>query len=476
MMKSLLTALALSVALAASARAADPLTFGRFGEVKVIAPPGDPASVALLLSGKDGWDAAADATATALTAKGALVLGVDWKAYKAELDRDGAGCVYPAADLQGLAQYGEKTLGLKRYFQPILVGIGEGASAVYPAFAQGPEDTFKGALAAGFCPTLKTAKPMCKGHSADLHAKAGSGGFSYAPASSGLDNFVALNGVDGQTCAAADVAAFVSGIPGAKVIAADPAKPLPDQIAAAYGDLTATQTAFEQAQKSEDGAPAAPGPTPETPAHVDISALSDLPLTVVPSEGTPKSYAIFLTGDGGWAGIDQSISASLAAKGIEIVGFNTLDYYWEAKSAYQTAADINRVLDAIRASDANAKVMLVGYSFGAEVAPVFYPQLADTSKAMISRMVLLVPGTLAVFEFSSSYWLGDEPSEGDNVADAVKADANVPVLCIYSSDDDGACPALAASPPSSVTLKELGEGHHFGGDYDALAAIILGEG
>ncbi len=467
-MKRLAVAAALGFALTAAAAAADPISFGRFGKVKVIAPSGDPQSVALLLSDAGGWNAEAEAVAAALSAKGALVLGIDWKAYKGELDRDGAGCVYPAADLQGLAQYGEKTLGLKRYYQPILVGIGEGAAAAYPAFAQGPEDTFKGALAAGFCPVLKTVKPMCKGHSDDLHGKATPSGFAYPPAAAGLDNFVALNGIAGQGCAAGDVAAFIAASPGAKAVAANAGTPLADQIAAAYVDLAATQTAFEQAQKSGDGAPAA------VPAHVDISGLDDLPLTVVPSEGTPQSYAIFLTGDGGWAGIDQSISASLAAKGIEVVGFNTLDYYWEAKSAYQTAADINRVLDAIRASDAGAKVMIVGYSFGAEVSPVFYPQLADASKAMISRMVLLVPGTLAVFEFSSSYWLGDEPSDGDNVADAVRQDSGVPVLCIYSADDDGACPALAAAPPKNVTAKMLGEGHHFGGDYDALAAIILG--
>lgn len=469
--------LALAAALAAltPAFAADPqLKFGRFGTVQVIAPAGDPASVAILLSGAKGWDGDAAATATALAGKGALVLGVDWKAYKAELDRDGAGCIYPAADLQGLAQYGEKTLGLKRYFQPILVGIGEGAAAAYPAFAQGPADTFKGALAAGFCPTLKTVKPMCKGHSADLHGVASPDGFTYSPAVSGLANFVALNGVAGQACATDKVAAFIAAAPGTKAIAIDAAAPLPDAIAAAYGDIAATSTAFEQAQKSGDGGPAL-SPAAPTPGHVDISALGDLPLTVVPTSDAPLSYAIFLTGDGGWAGIDQTISAALADKGVEVVGFNTLDYFWDAKTPLQTAADLNRVFDAIRASDPAARVMIVGYSFGAEVAPVFYPQLADSSKAMISKMALLVPGTLAVFEFSSSYWLGDEPSEGDDVAAAVRADSNVPFLCIYSSDDDGACPALAADPPANVKTKVLGEGHHFGGDYGALAAMILGE-
>ncbi|BCW86893.1 hypothetical protein sos41_00150 [Alphaproteobacteria bacterium SO-S41] len=470
MMRFAAAASALALFLLPAAQAADPLKFGRFDAVEVVSPTGDPTSVAIMLSDKAGWDKAAADAAAALAAKGALVLGVDWKAYKAALDGDGGSCVYPASDLQGLAQYAEKTLGLKRYLQPILVGVGESASAVYPAFAQGPKDTFKGALGVGFCPVLKTVRPLCKGHSDDLHSTAGKAGFSYAPATSGLDNFVALNGVTGQSCAAGDVDAFIAKIPGAKVIEADQT-PLTDQLASAYAALTATTTAFEQAQGSTDNTPSAP---PPAPTHVDISGLDDLPLTVVPSADTPTSYAIFLTGDGGWAGIDQSISETLAAKGVEVVGFNTLDYFWEAKTHLQTAADVNRVFDAIRASDPNAKVMVIGFSFGAEVAPVFYPDLADASKAMISRMVLLVPGTLAVFEFSSSYWLGDEPSEGDDVAAAVKADSNVPVLCIYSSDDDGACPAMAGAPPSNVTLKVLGEGHHFGGDYDTLAGIILG--
>lgn len=462
--------LAGALALTGAASADDGLAFGRFGAVTVTPPSGDPASVAILLSGAAGWDKAAGDTAAALAAKGALVIGVDWKHFKAELDRDGAGCIYPASDLQGLAQYGEKTLGLKRFYQPILVGLGEGAAAVYPAFAQGPVDTFKGGLAAGFCPTLKTVKPMCKGHSPDLGSRGGKDGFTYAPASSGLDNFIAMTGLPGGACQA-DIAAFIAASPGAKLIAAGGATPLSDQIAAAYGEIAAAETAFEQAQSSDGGT--ASSDAAATPAHVDISALDDLPLTVVPAEGTPSSYAIFLTGDGGWAGIDQSISAALAAKGIEVIGFNTLDYFWDAKTPYQTAADLNRVFAAIHASDSTADVLMIGYSFGAEVAPVFYPQLADSSKAMLKRLVLLVPGTLAVWEFSSSYWLGDEPDSGDDVAAAIRADSALPVLCVYSADDDGACPSLAAAPPANVTLKVLGEGHHFGGDYDTLAGLIL---
>jgi type IV secretory pathway VirJ component len=462
------------ILLATSAFAGEPaqtLKFGRFGEVPVYAPPDDPVSAAILISSEAGWGIDEGALAEALTKAGAIVFGVDWKRFSKTLEHDSAPCSYPAADLSALGQYGQKLMGIKHFLLPILIGLDGGGAAVYPAFAQSPSDTFKGALGAGFCPTVKLDRPFCKGSQANLKGVPENGSITYPPIPAGLPNFVALNGYPGQACGANVVSAMIAATPQAREILLEPAGDRTAQIITAYRSIAGTETAFEKAQSSKFGTEPA-SVAPPAPGHVDISGLSDLPLTVVSARGNPKSFAIFLTGDGGWAGIDQGISATLAARGVEIVGFNTLDYFWNEKTPGQTAADLSRVLDAIRTAAPGASVQIIGYSYGAEIAPVVYPRLTDRSKAMIARMTLMVPGKLAVFAFSTSYWLGTKPSTGEDVEKAIRSERDNRVLCVYSEDDDGACPALKKDTPANVTLKVLGSGHHFGGNYDELAAII----
>jgi len=53
----------------------------------------------------------------------------------------------------------------------------------------------------------------------------------------------------------------------------------------------------------------------------------------------------------------------------------------------------------------------------------------------------------------------------------VAALKGVPVLCIYGEGEtDSICPEL---PHGTVTREQIGEGHHFGGEYSRLADRIL---
>ena len=57
--------------------------------------------------------------------------------------------------------------------------------------------------------------------------------------------------------------------------------------------------------------------------------LSDLPVIEIAAQpgavptanAPPDSFAIIMSGDGGWAGLDQDVAAALSAKGIPVVGW-----------------------------------------------------------------------------------------------------------------------------------------------------------
>src|SRR6266852_3510434 len=53
----------------------------------------------------------------------------------------------------------------------------------------------------------------------------------------------------------------------------------------------------------------------------------DLPLVEVPSTGSGDSYAVLITGDGGWRHIDVEIAKRIAAAGTPVVGFSSPAYF-----------------------------------------------------------------------------------------------------------------------------------------------------
>src|SRR4029453_14870809 len=85
-----------------------------------------------------------------------------------------------------------------------------------------------------------------------------------------------------------------------------------------------------------------------SPAEDHAPAAADggaLPLVEVPASGTPQdTLAVILSGDGGWASIDRDIGEQLAARGIGVVGLNSLRYFWTPRTPDGAGADLARIL------------------------------------------------------------------------------------------------------------------------------------
>jgi type IV secretory pathway VirJ component len=448
-----LGACCLLVGSTALAAASAHLNHGRFKDIRIFQPAGAPKTFAIFLSGDDGWTAASDGIAQRLAAQGALVAGVDWPSFRSDLQTDGDQCVFPDGDLENLSHFVQAYYHAPAYLPPMLVGTGAGGSLAYAMLVQAPANTFAAALTLGFCPSLDLEKPLCRGSGLEFASNSQHGG-TFLPAKTLGNPWVVLQNHADRSCPATTVHEFVSKVHGGALVTVPNA-----------AREVALSAAFDSLAAHISAAQTAPPP----------ASLSDLPVVEVPAAAfgggaAPDLFAILMSGDGGWAGLDQEVAGALAAKGIPVVGLDSLRYYWTARTPAGLASDTDRMIRYYQAHFAKHRVLLIGYSQGADVLPFAVNRLPDATRSKVGLVAVMGMSEHALFEFHVSSWVADDNS-GPATLPEIDRIAGIPVLCIYGEDEkDSLCPKLDAKKFGVVKLKG---GHHFDGDYAGLAREII---
>lgn len=456
------------LASSAGAAAGESLSFGRFGRVAVVRPQGAPKDVVLFLSGEGGWAAGEQELARALAAKGTLVLGVDSFAYFTGLGTDKR-CGYPAGDLESLSQFAQKKFGLPEYLHPVLVGQSSGAKLAYASLLQAPVGTFRGMVALGFAPEVRTVGRFCKGSGLGRQRTADGRAERLLPVKELPAPVRFLVGAKDTVTPPEKTRAFSDGMQGVTVEvvpgaghALAPAAPWKDAFLAAEAEVL---------KLSEPPPPITTTQAADGSALVDVS---DLPLVEVPTPkegGLGQALAVLITGDGGWAGIDKEVAATLAGDGVPVVGLDSLRYFWKRRTPEETAADLARILAHYLPAWGKKSAVLVGYSRGADVLPSVVARLTPEQRQPVRALALIAASQEAELEIHVMDLVGG--GGGDPVLPEVKKLGGLPIVCLYGSDeaDESLCPLLGDVPGAkSVMLKG---GHHFGGDYEAVGQAIL---
>jgi type IV secretory pathway VirJ component len=426
------------------------INHGRFKDVAVYVPAGKPASFVLFLSGDEGWSASSETLALQLVQQGALVAGIDLPKFKAILRADGGQCVFPDGDLENLSHFLQAYFHNSTYLSPMLVGVSSGGTLAYAVLAQAPKDTFASALSLGFCPQFDLNKPLCKGSGLEYERSATGSGVDFLPIKSLGNPWVVLQSSQDKACPAGAAREFVDKVHGAAIAN------LPN------GGLRPFNAAFTRLATANSKARIAPPPV----------ELGDLPVVEVPAQGAIASdfFAIIMSGDGGWAGLDQDIAAALSAKGIPVVGLDSLRYYWTARTPDGLAADTDRLIRYYLARFGKKRVLLIGYSQGADVLPFAVNRLPEATRSRVALTAVLGMSEHALFEFHVSSWVSDDTS-GPATMPEINHISGMPVLCIYGEDEkDSLCPKL---DPKRIMVVKVKGGHHFDGNYAGLAQEIL---
>lgn len=196
--------------------------------------------------------------------------------------------------------------------------------------------------------------------------------------------------------------------------------------------------------------------------------LADLPVHITePSGGVASAVVVFWSGDGGWSGSMQGIADALAERGYGVAGVSSLRYFWHKQAPEIMAEDTARIAAHFAEIWQANRIVLVGYSFGADVLPFAWPHMPEAIREQTSLVALLSPFRKTEFEITFSGMLGIIRGEHD-VEPAIEALPTELVLCLTGEKETD----MACNLEGGYEIASVPGGHSYNRNWTLIADII----
>lgn len=214
-------------------------------------------------------------------------------------------------------------------------------------------------------------------------------------------------------------------------------------------------------------------------ASAQVSAPSSLraiapplPITEVAAD-SGRTLALFLSGDGGWAGGDRAVAQALAQSGVAVVGLDVRKYLRAThRTPDGTARDAAEILERYATAWHRDRLVLVGYSRGADLAPFVVSRLPETTRRRLALVALIGLAARASFEFHWEDLLHDVPRKTDlPTRPELDRLRGTRILCVYGDGEKGSlCPSL---DPSLARVVRHAGGHVLDASSGAATAALV---
>jgi type IV secretory pathway VirJ component len=185
-----------------------------------------------------------------------------------------------------------------------------------------------------------------------------------------------------------------------------------------------------------------------------------------------RSLVIVLSGDGGWWGdLDRKLAEKLGAQGYAVIGLDTNKWFQKRRTPDEITTEITNLIRDGRARTGATDVVLVGYSFGADVLPLAVNRFAPSVSRHLSAIVMIAPSR----GVDPQVTLLEQTGMAKPTIDLAPEFTKLPVkklLCVYGSEqtEESAC----TTPYLSISkVVELQGGHHFDGVLDHLSQPVI---
>jgi type IV secretory pathway VirJ component len=405
--------------------------------------------VVVIISDANGWDIMEQAALDAAALEGAIGVGIDLRTWRAALSRETErDCLFLPADIERLARELHRRYEAAFYRPPRIMGFGEGATLALAIAGQTPNASFAETIGETLAIDPMEAVALPKRLCTKAPYRETARGYSYGLGPGALPNPVrVVLSASADPPGRAHVEALKSGHPEIVVSTTDGG---PARV------LSAEAASLARRLKPDD-------------ASLDLPLIEDI---VIPAHDT---LAIFYSGDGGWREIDQRIAARLNEKGVPVIGVDALRYFWSEKTPEETADDLSAIIAHYRERLGVSRVVLIGYSFGANILPKVYGLLPAADREAVTLLSLLALSRQADFEIAVTGWLGAAGTgkEGDPVDHLTEVEASK-IQCVHGLEEEGSgCPPLETRVKDGAQLIARPGGHHFDENYEFVADEIL---
>ncbi len=197
---------------------------------------------------------------------------------------------------------------------------------------------------------------------------------------------------------------------------------------------------------------------------------TSLPLTFYPSADTTKPLIFYISGDGGFNKFSTSFMQSLNKEGYAVIGLDAKDYFWNKKKPQEAATAIEEAINGSNKEWKKKNIVLIGYSFGADVSPFMLTHFSAALNNKINHLILLSPSAKTDFEIHVFQMLG----WGKDAGESVPAEINkiLKPVTIIVGDGENEFPFDQLTIKNKRIIKMPG-GHHYDGDVDALCKQVI---
>lgn len=202
------------------------------------------------------------------------------------------------------------------------------------------------------------------------------------------------------------------------------------------------------------------------------SDISSLPIMTYPSADTSKPIILYYTGDGGFNSFSTEFAKHFNEKGYPVISFNCLKHFWKTKTSEQSSVDAINLINYYENLWKRNKVVLIGYSFGADIVPFIFTRLPKNLMETINYIVLLSPSNHTDFEVHVTEMLGESSEGSDNVPAEINKITEKPILILSGEKEEGDLnvASLRIKNYQKITLPG---GHHYDSAPSSVVDTIL---
>lgn len=433
----------------------DSVSTAKFGKIFLYAcTTRSPKNLIIMISGDAGWKYGVREFAAEFSKMNSVVAGVNILSYYKYLGRQKSDCYTVSSDFVELAASVERTYSFSEYVLPVVMGYSSGATLVYVILSQARAGTFKGGISLGFCQEIRIPRRMCQINGfADKEIEK-SKNYLLVPDSKLGNQWIVLQGMRDRICNYNEVNEFVLKCSNSRLISI----PEEDHSFSRWSDFMPQWKRAYNELISKSGSDSLKN-SPKGP-------VNDLPFKLI--KGKPiytqnNTLALFLSGDGGWYGFEQSISDRLADLGITVLGIDTRKYFWNRKTPEKMTSDLNTLLYYYKNEMDITRFILLGYSQGGELLPFLATRLKEDLKSKLISIVMLSPETTTDFEVhvSNMVGLGNRRNTYDVISE-IKKVGNTKQLIIFGEGEKTSVPALLED--TDVEIVRIPGDHHYKGN------------